>query len=388
MNEREAFDFAGLVTRYLHHELSEDEERALMQLIESDEEKRRLLEYYRDTAPVQERLNYMDSLDMEKAWKKINKRSNKSNRSPRNNLKWLLGYAAAFLIAGFLGIMWFWPHQGSGIVADKRYGYQNDVLPGTDQATLTLSDGKQIALGNVAREIQEKDGTRLIGGSGALNYEVSDRIEKSDTLYNTLTVPKAGTYRVVLPDGSRVWVNALSSLRFPVQFDKRERKVFLLGEAYFEVEKNADQPFKVSVNGKEISVLGTSFNVNAYQETVIATLVEGAIKVTNGRDEQFLSPGEQISVDKDHLNVSKADIEKATAWKDGYFYFSHDRIQSIMEQLARWYDLEVSYTGEMSASHFGGSISRQVNLSEVLEMLKDVSGLSFEIHGRRVTVVN
>ncbi len=390
MEDEHALYIARLIAGHLKQELTPEEETELQRLLSADEANRQLLERYRDTASAQERIAYMDGLDIAADWDRVARKRNAAvGKRGAFRLRWL-AYAASTLMVIGTATWWMGRKKDAGIVQDPQYGYRNDVLPGNEQATLTLSDGSIRPLGTQAVQLREKDGTRILGMAGELNYAGTNAPEGNLALYNTLNVPKAGFYRIILPDSSRAWVNSLSSLRFPTRFEQGERRVILTGEAYFEVAKKHAHPFIVAVNGKEIQVLGTSFNVSAYGEVTTTTLIEGSVKVTDGGVHRLLRPGQQAVATTGKVIVAQADIEKATAWKTGFFHFSGDSIQTIMEQLARWYDLEISYLDTMPAKRFGGSISRQATLANVLEMLKDVSKLEFEIEGRtlRVKTIN
>ena len=207
-------------------------------------------------------------------------------------------------------------------------------------------------------------------------------------LYNTLATPRGGQYQLTLPDGSKVWLNAASSLRYPVAFLGAERRVEVTGEAYFEVTKNASQPFKVSLrDNQEVDVLGTSFDINAYADEpeIRTTLLTGAVK-TEG---VTLKPGQQAAwtLNRPVRVRSDADVEEAIAWKNGKFIFSGGDIQSVMRQLERWYDVEVDYKGDFKGVELVGVISRFKNISEILNMLEQTHTVTFQVEGRRVTVL-
>ena len=197
---------------------------------------------------------------------------------------------------------------------------------------------------------------------------------------------------MVLADGSKVWLNAASSLRFPASFIGKERKVELTGEGYFEVAKDADMPFKVVMNnGMEVEVLGTHFNVMGYDDEgmVKTTLVEGKVKVIKGSNHIMLLPNQQGSLlrENDNLKIDwNADVNKAISWKNGLFDFDNDAITDIMRQLARWYDVEIQYSGNIVAQFYTGSIRRQVNISQVLFMLEQAGGVQFKIEGKKIIV--
>jgi ferric-dicitrate binding protein FerR (iron transport regulator) len=271
-------------------------------------------------------------------------------------------------------------------VANRSRTLANDVLPGSSQAVLQLANGKTVTLGSQAgNTITEADGTTIRRGNGRLEYaDAGDSAVAG--LYNTLTT-RAGQYQLTLEDGTRVWLNAASSLTFPVHFNGAERKVTLSGEGYFDVAANAHQPFKVTVNGVDVLVLGTRFNIGAYGPAIKTTLVSGAVKVQlPGQRAWQLAPGQQASVQQEQVAITPADVEKAVAWKEGIFYFKDDDFRDIMEQVARWYDLELEFRGPLPTKKISGNISRQAKLSQVLEMLNYVSGARFDVQGRKVSV--
>jgi transmembrane sensor len=210
--------------------------------------------------------------------------------------------------------------------------------------------------------------------------------------YNVLTTPKGGQYQVLLPDGTAVLLNAASSLRFPTAFTGREREVELKGEAYFDVSKNAAKPFRVklpSAAGAErtVDVLGTSFNIMAYPDEpfIKTTLVTGAVKVSSDNASALLSPGQQALMDRKDIKVEKANIEEAIAWKNNEFYFNNTSIYSIMRQISRWYNVEVSYKDSLNV-FLNGNIRKNVNASKVFSMLELTGEVRFRTEGKKVIV--
>ena len=291
-------------------------------------------------------------------------------------------------------------------IASKKTQQQfknNDVAPGGKKAVLTLANGTQIILdsaGNGALTQQGNVKIIKLNNSQLLYNSLngSSTLPKTgEVLYNTISTPRGGQYQVVLADGSKVWLNAASSLRFPTSFTGGERKVELTGEGYFEVVHNAAKPFKVSLgklDGAEIEVLGTHFNVNAYDdETAIkTTLLEGSVKVRKGSSSKTIRPGEQAQMENygnSKIIIQAADVDAAIAWKNGRFIFHGENIQSVMRQLARWYDVDVNYEGNVIDEEFVGVINRTryVNISEILNMLEKTRTVSFAISGHDVTVM-
>jgi ferric-dicitrate binding protein FerR (iron transport regulator) len=211
-----------------------------------------------------------------------------------------------------------------------------------------------------------------------------------EIVYNTLSTPRGGQYQLILQDGTKVWLNSSSSIHFPTTFRGRERKVAITGEAYFEVAKNSAMPFKITVKDVEVRVLGTHFNIMAYDDenSINTTLLEGSVKISKGSSNKMLAPGEESIVNKNgDINVIVADIEEVMAWKNGWFQFNAADIQKVMRQISRWYDVEIVYEGKIPISHFSGMISRGNNISQVLAILK-AGGVQLKIEGRKIIVLS
>lgn len=306
--------------------------------------------------------------------------------------KW--GWAAAVVLlfgAGAWFINRYHQPKPASIVAENT---PPDVEPGKNGAILTLADGSQMVLDSAGNGIiTRQNGTSVILKNNGLQYTPEDP-GTGEMKYNTITTSKGRQFRVVLPDGTKVWLNATSALQFPVAFSGKERVVELTGEAYFEVAKNAEQPFKLKVAGKmDIEVLGTAFNVNAYtnEANSYATLVEGAVRIslpnqTGGS--VVLRPGDQVQAGSAGMEVTRnANVEKASAWKNGLFNFEGVGLREMMRQLERWYDLEVVYEGNVPDVKFFGEMSRTLKLSDVLTGLER-SDVHFRLEeGRKLIVM-
>jgi ferric-dicitrate binding protein FerR (iron transport regulator) len=312
--------------------------------------------------------------------------------SGRISRRLFTGIAAAVILALGTCLYFLSLHKPSKEVAKitPAPSLKNDVPPGGNKAILTLSDGSQIALDSATTGVLPNQGnTRILKiKSGQLAYQTTasdKRQAASEVAYNTISTPRGGQYQLVLADGTKVWLNASSSLRYPVAFAGKERSVELTGEGYFEVEKDEAMPFKVKVNAMEVDVLGTHFNVNAYSDesTIKTTLLEGAVKIKNSHAANILSPGQQAQIAEDGRIsiVNNVDMDEVVAWKDGYFQFNQADLKNIMRQISRWYDVDIRYEGGIPDRKFGGDISRTANISEVLNILK-ISQVHFRIEGR------
>jgi len=268
-----------------------------------------------------------------------------------------------------------------------------EITPGGNKAVLTLADGSQVALDNKGRsKVIQQSGAIISNTEEGLLVYNSAKTSNDVLTFNTISIPRGGKYDVILSDGTKVWLNASSTLRFPTSFSGNERKVFVTGEAYFEVAKNASMPFKVEANGTTIRVLGTHFNVMAYEDEAATrtTLLEGSVEIVNKSIKTILKPGNQASVDRATgvISVSRVNTAQSVAWKDGKFVFDDDGIETIMRKLSRWYDVDVAYnTGNLSEKVFTGTVSRYENIAEVLRMLELTGTIHFKVTGRRITVM-
>lgn len=266
----------------------------------------------------------------------------------------------------------------------------NEVVPGGNKAILTLSDGSTIILDDTKNgQVAQQGGTQITKlAKGQLVYNKADS-QPAKIAFNSLTTPRGGQFRLRLPDGSEAWLNAASSIKYPTAFTGNERKVEISGEVYFEIAHEESKPFKVNVNGIEIKVLGTHFNINAYSDevSVKTTLLEGSIRLAKGGSVITLTPGQQAQIEKgDHIKVvERVDVSQVVAWKDGYFSFNRADIQTVMRQIARWYDVEVSYEKNIPERQFGGKIDRSSNISEVLKILEE-SKVHFRMDGKKIIV--
>lgn len=269
-------------------------------------------------------------------------------------------------------------------IAKKSVPMQKDVAPGKDGAILTLADGRQIVLDNAT------DGKITDGAVKSGNVVSYVNAGTAEVVYNTMSTPKGRQYALVLADGSKVWLNAASSIRFPTAFVGSDRKVEITGEAYFEVTHDASKPFHVAVNDMDVQVLGTHFNINAYgdEANVKTTLLEGSVLVTSKSLQRaaVLRPGQQSVLNASSLLVNKdVDTDEITAWKNGQFVFNSTSLEQLMKQISRWYDVEVEYKGIIPQERFTGIVSRTSNLSEVLNIVKQ-AGIKFEVEKNKITV--
>jgi transmembrane sensor len=307
------------------------------------------------------------------------------------NISRLMAAASIFLALSISAYWWFY-HSRSKPVPQAQLPEKAkpvEVVPGSFKARLTLADGSVVILDSAALgRLTTQGQTSIENKKGQLVYDGKAAISEEKVLYNTLTTGKGESYSVVLADGTKVWLNAASSVHYPLTFPGSNRIVEVSGEAYFEVAKDLHQPFIVRANGMEIKVTGTVFNVNAYgdEDKITTTLLEGKVQVTKEKRTQVLLPGQQAELlSSGTIQLKKdADIDKAVGWKKGLFVFKEDDVQSLMNQLSRWYDVNVVYRGTIK-DKFTGIIDRNLPVTVVLEMLEK-STVHFQIEGRTITV--
>lgn len=405
--------FIRLIQKYLGGKASPEEEH----FIEA---------YYESFDTTDEQPHLQDEQDKEllgrdmKAaiWQRIEQKEQHNNVIPIRQRIWFrVSVAAAIVVVAAVPVYYLIVRTPSPKAMVKTESQQatlpHDALPGSNKATLTLADGTVIDLDKAANgALATEDGSTVSKKEdGRLEYRQtrSPLTTHHSPAYNTLTTPHGGQYYLELPDGSRVWLNAATSIRYPTAFTGNERLVELTGEAYFEIKKNHEKPFRVHLTdpstgegGRQgiIEVLGTHFNVNAYPDEALfkTTLLEGQVRqwagsdATNMNDAVTLKPGQQAqmkntNVGNGHIRVvDEADTEEAIAWKNGLFYFDNVDIQAIMRQLARWYKVQVVFKGKVPARRFAGQVSRSSNLSQVLKIL-ELSKIHFTIEGDVVTVL-
>jgi len=314
-------------------------------------------------------------------------------RSYRN----LRNIAAVTIIFIFFGVAMYIstdPSSKAKRMAGTRQ-LTKPILPGGNVAVLTLGNGESILLNGASNGRLAVQGNTAItkNESGRISYHViSDGADQKDEpiVYNTITTPAGGQFRVTLPDGTDVWLNAASSLKYPSRFGGTERCVELHGEAYFEVRKNKKLPFTVRAEQVDIRVLGTHFNVMAYtnEPSVNTTLLEGAVSLSSARAHQLLAPGQQALASKTagDIVLRNVNVEDAVAWKNGYFSFRRENLKTAMHKIARWYNVEVQYIGNPDNKILGGSISRTEDINKLLNYLALTGIAKFNVEGRRIIV--
>lgn len=381
-----------LVEKYLHGTASKEEEERLLRW------------YWRESSLESEwELNSSQSENELKSMiyaKIIEHDETDSNQLSKSKINFSrLGAPLLFTVIVILSA-YFYSARVQKESADKIIASvkPNDILPGGSKAILTLADGRKI-------ELDESENGILVNQGGIKVHKNSDGIieytfskqekntiavsDKTEPVYNTIETPVGGKYQLNLADGTKVWLNSSSSLRFPIFFSEDNREVELKGEAYFEVSKDFKRKFSVRSGIQTVEVLGTQFNINAYsdEKSIKTTLFEGEIRVIDLKtnDSKLLKPGEQSNVDQS-IQIKRIDTQAEIAWKEGYFYFKKADIETVMRQLGRWYGVTARYEANLPEHHFSGAISNNLTLLEVLEILEK-SNIHFSLDGKEVTVM-
>ena len=305
---------------------------------------------------------------------------------------WKILVAAASLFL-FLSMVVVWMQHPLSLSSKKILNSDQavNIKPGGNKAVLTLGDGSSLILteANLGTVADQQNVSVVKTAEGELSYKMVAGNNTSKIAYNTIATPVGGKYSVILPDGSKAWLNSKSSLRFPTSFTGPERKVQMTGEVYFEVTKNQKQPFKVFSGGTEISVLGTHFDVMDYEDEgrQKTTLLEGSIHLSSGKFAKLLKPGQQASVTVSGIQVNdNIDLEEVMAWRNNLFIFKDMEIEEIARQISRWYDVQVVFKGAPSKVLYTGTITKDAELSEILSMLQ-FTGLKYELRNRLLTII-
>lgn len=392
---------AGLIGKYLENSLNAEEESALTEWINASEDNRRLFAELNDPQQLVANLQQFYAYNSDRISRKISEQVpafEKPVPAPVHRIhfirRWGWAAAVALLLAGSAYFLVNKKDTPPPIAAKAV-----EISPGMQGAILTLADGRQVVLDSMASGVVARQGgTSVVLSNGKLQYDPSGEAA-TGVQYNRMTTPKGRQFELTLPDGTKVWLNAASSIRYPTAFTGNERKVEVYGEACFEVAKDAGKPFLVNVNNKaSIEVLGTLFNVNAYdnEKAINTTLLNGSIKVATRPASIVLKPGQQAQIstvsganepDGKIVVINHPDMEKIMAWKNGLFNFEGAGIEEVMRQLERWYNIDVVYENGIPDIQFIGEISRQLSLSDLLEILRKTE-VDFRVEGRKLIVLN
>jgi len=376
---KQAYRTAYLIAGFLKHTLTEEERYELDEWILDSDENMILFEKMTDEKNIAHAQEWFSKMNIAEELQKT-----KMKIEARKPVRfWQYAVAAAVVVLIIAGIYFY---RSPGIKNDKPFVVQTqDILPGSDQATLTLDDGKIVELKNEGADTAINDHVKILRQTGQIIY---NSFETNELIYHTLNVPRKGQYKLVLPDGSKVWLNSASSIRYPTSFTDKERKIFVTGESYFEVAKDESKPFRVVAGELTVEALGTQFNINVYSNEPFfsTTLVEGSVMVTKGTVENILKPGQQARLTENDFQIVPANSDDATAWKDNKFKFKDTPIDAIMRQLERWYDADVEYQDQVTL-HLNATIGRDVPVSKLLQIFEETNQVKFKVEGTKIIVM-
>lgn len=401
---------ADLIGRHLENTITPEERIILEEWINTSDHNRQIFAGINNSQEITAILQKFYSYDSNRIARKIGEqvpefRTPEKAPVRRMNAVWKWGWVAAALLLFAGGTYFLAIHKNTPTPSVAALNVPN-IIPGKEGAVLTLADGRKVVLDSLGNGvIAMQNGAKVILKNGELQYALSGETS-GDAVYNTMSTPKGRQFQITLPDGTKVWLNSASSLRFPTAFSGTDRRVEISGEAYFEVAHNAKQPFFVKINNRaELQVLGTWFNVNAYEDekAINTTLLQGSVKVSvagtadqQGRSDiqgTILKPGQQAQIkvgtkiQQGIVVIPNADIDKVMAWKNGAFNFNGADLGTVMRQLERWYDIDVVYEKGIPDIRFFGKMSRDVSLADLLKLL-EASEVHFRIEeGRKLVVI-
>ena len=382
---KKRLDIARLIAEELTGTIDERDRAMLTRWLDEDERHRKeytnILESLKTGNEVwkdQERGRQI----MESRWRTV------KSHTIRKTVRWITWskYAAVILLFVSMGIFWF--------VNEEEQEVENVAVTkiehGSMKAQLVLANGRKVDLvPETNLQLEEEGGTRISTLDNMVKYSGMDSLvgQSAEVKYNTLIVPRGGEFSLELADGTRVWLNTESKLRYPVAFTSEERRVEMEGEVYFEVAKNREKPFVVTVNGVDIRVLGTSFNVSAYQKDVVTTLVTGKVQLKKGDEQVVLLPNQQAIWSDDKFKVKQVDARNYVLWKEGIFYFEDVDLETILDDMARWYNVNIFYVNPtLKKMKFSVEIKRYEDINEILRRIEQTKRVKFEIKDRTINV--
>lgn len=416
MNSEESLNITRLLLKFHREELTEEENQYLINWSKENESNNQIYNRCLEEREISNQLKDPIPINDKILWSKVLKGVDFKQQGVRYRWVYLRNMAAAAIVVLFVGAAFYLMRSTKPASQGKIQSpteIAKDIAPGGNRAILVLSDGSKVDLESSTNGLISKQGNSSVSklSNGQLAYKKLSTEKPSTIVFNSLTTPKGGTYELLLPDGSKVWLNSSSSIRYPTSFWGKTRDVEISGEAYLEIARNPGMPFSVKTSGQLVEVLGTAFNINSYPNEPIerTTLVSGSIKISivgSGRTQRvkypsnpiILKPGQESQISQtrpiDTLGYSRkkiivlkdVDMDATTAWKNGEFEFAKADLDYVMRQLERWYDIQVTYKS-LPNIRLSGTISRNVALSSVLKML-ELNGVKFSVAGNKISITN
>lgn len=387
--DKEKYEITRLISLYMVGEISREEMDRLMRWVEMSDANRAFFQKVSGDDAWKERYARYRKIDEKAAFTRFERRI----KGRRVYFRQWIGYAAAVcLVVGL--VTWFWTGEDK---SKQSMVMAESIQPGEMKATLKLSTGEEIRLDGKTEETVSAEGSMQVRNTNdGIIYERQDTLSGNggdENRFNTLKTSRGGEYSVVLSDGTVVYLNSASELRYPVQFNERERVVYFSGEGYFKVAKDRERPFRVVVDDMRIRVYGTKFNVNTFKETGVQTvLLEGSVGISvKGKQKEYrLKPSQMAEFNRKDLSVEVKDVnpESFVAWKDGFFAFDEESLEEIMNTLARWYDVEVFYVNnDLKNLHFTGHLKRYDQITTILKAIESAVNVKFSVKGRTISVM-
>ncbi|UCS91873.1 FecR domain-containing protein [Echinicola marina] len=376
---KELFELADLIAKFLQEKTSEEEESKMFSLLRKEEYKD-LLQHYKGGEKIQEKLDFMDRLNIEEAWRKVSE-SKGSNFIDR---LFKFKYAAVLLFGLFF--LGYWFYIGNEPSREDRDSNNRLVIDSKDHVSLTLSSGKKISLSAETVRITDGEEVLIVANNQQIIYKelVNDSKKR---LKQHIAVPAGKTIKVKFSDGTNAWLNAQSSVSFLANFDEQQRKVSLKGEGFFEVQHEASRPFIVDTEQSSVKVLGTKFNVKSFKGKATTVLLEGKVELSQNQEKVILKPGEGAEADGFKLKKEAVDVAGAVAWKNGLFLFEKAALSEVLDEISRWYGVRLNgNVDELNDRKFSGKIKRNTSLDEMLLIINDVSGVSLSYENDMIKV--
>lgn len=389
-------NISELIFKKISESISADELKELTAWINLNAENRQIYEDLINQEYIKKALNKYYAYDIQSAWTKTEERLKPKKAKVLLLTNKLLRYAAILAIPILIGSYLIYQSTNVDDIKMEQTTTAFPFKPGSQKAMLILSNGIEIGVGadKGANSISISASTEIRDTNYTLVYNKTTP-KPGDLEYNILKTPKGGEYRLVLADGSKVWLNAASELKYPINFSGSERKVFIEGEAYFEIAKNKDKPFIVHTKGYDVEVLGTSFNIMAYnnEQQIATTLDEGAVKITRGGKEKpvYLYPGQQAILQENSNRIEVADVDtyQYTSWKDGLFVFKSEPLGSITRKISKWYNCEIQFAdSELENTKFTGTLRRDIDLDKLLDIISQTCQIDFSVSENKVIIIS
>lgn len=384
MQKENKLKIPDIIIKELNQETDLEEKMILHEWLSQSENNILLFEKLKQKENLASVIKERNEINNQVAWEKINAEINKIQPGNKFRILRILRYAAIIVIPLLIASYFVLHKLQSKTNPAFSYNALEKQVQDFDQSSLITSNGEIITLGASKDSVFEIDATKIIKGEANISYSADKSTDDQDIKYNTLVTPKSKVFSIILADGTKVWLNASSAIKYPTQFTSDVRNVYLTGEAFFEVAKDASKPFIVYTKNMSVEALGTAFNVMAYpdDEVVEATLVNGGVSVKTSKSNLILKPGNQASFDKKTENLQKRpiNVELFTSWKDGKYIFEYENLETVLTKISRWYDVDVSYlNNDIKKIHFSGTLFKYNDIKQTLHIIELATNVKIDL---------